>query len=892
MTGIMSDRDPQPQSPHGETLSHASQGDLLTSLHHTTINHSSPASPGASTRSSSSTSTTNLLVNVTVTPPITTADPHVDTNGTIAHASTTTTNSITAINPTAHATASITIDRDLHNRPLTSARPAAPALYHNLPSPVIRDERSSPDEPDPVTSVEERDFPFDTVRPQLQDIGNSPGFSSASASSADFIALLHPQSSPTMATTRDGVLPENDGMSVLREQLQEIKLLALSTEEKARRMHELMTKDYLSRTEGCKHHHHHHRHDHSSVEAHQDVDMDIATPPVVEQAPDISSNPYKLLPGDTAPSFSPLPVRTDEVFDDSDEAISDEEVPDLGCVHYKRNVKIQCYDCERWFPCRHCHDSAKDLPYPHTLDRKRTKNMLCMFCCTPQPAGEQCIQCGEYAAWYYCNKCKLWENDPNKRIYHCDDCGICRVGEGLGKDFVHCRKCNVCISIANAASHACLERATESNCPLCLVYLFDSRTPVVSLPCGHYMHGDCYKDLMSVTYKCPVCSKSAVNMELQWKKLDDEIQAQPMPDDEEGLDGLLPPEYRNAERTVPGVVATDGVHQPRPRDVWVGCNDCSRRSWTPFHWLGLKCQRCDSYNTCQLAPTTGVETEAERILRQQQNHRQHDFTGDAVLRDAGIGVVDEVETVDNTLHVPKSPPNQPPTPTSPSFPASAHSPRRYFVQEEMKPRASSFNAPRFPTPSLPNLPNLPNLPSLSDMPSLPRMPRMPKLADLPNLPDVRRSLQHMPDFPRLSAYDMFSSISRSLSPMRYYLNSADRELPDGLTPEVRSNRRRFSVRSDPTRTYTSSKLRTASGSSVDNTTSNPFDSDLDLTSKRHTEISNAGGKGVVGSVKARVDLSEDESEEDDDSDVDMLADEDELADGAMGRADIEIFGHR
>jgi hypothetical protein len=41
-----------------------------------------------------------------------------------------------------------------------------------------------------------------------------------------------------------------------------------------------------------------------------------------------------------------------------------------------------------------------------------------------------------------------------------------------------------------------------------------------------------------------------------------------------------------------------------------------------------------------------------------------------------------------------------------------------------------------------------------------------------------------------------------------------------------------------------------------------------------------------------VDLPEDESEEDDDSDVDMLADEDDMADGAMGRADIEIFGHR
>ena len=36
-------------------------------------------------------------------------------------------------------------------------------------------------------------------------------------------------------------------------------------------------------------------------------------------------------------------------------------------------------------------------------------------------------------------KCKLWDDDPEKKIYHCDDCGICRIGAGLGKDFFHCK---------------------------------------------------------------------------------------------------------------------------------------------------------------------------------------------------------------------------------------------------------------------------------------------------------------------------------------------------------------------------------------------------------------------------------------------------------------------
>ncbi|KAF2210421.1 hypothetical protein CERZMDRAFT_15489, partial [Cercospora zeae-maydis SCOH1-5] len=281
------------------------------------------------------------------------------------------------------------------------------------------------------------------------------------------------------------------------------------------------------------------------------------------------NNPYNLRPGDLDLVYTPLPKAPRDIEGDDDEAVVDDDEPELGCMHYKRNVKVQCFDCQRWFPCRHCHDQSKDLPFPHALNRHKTQNMLCMLCQTPQPAAHECANCGNYAAWYFCPKCKLWDNDTNKRIYHCDDCGICRVGEGLGKDFVHCKRCNVCISISTSAAHPCIERATEGNCPLCLNRMFEAKVPVVSLPCGHYMHGDCYKDLMAVTYKCPVCSKSAVNMELQWRKTSAAYQT-------DGQAHAAPPR--------------------RPRTVWIGCNDCGARTWSPFHWLGLKCQRCDSYN--------------------------------------------------------------------------------------------------------------------------------------------------------------------------------------------------------------------------------------------------------------------------------------------------------
>ncbi|QIW98259.1 hypothetical protein AMS68_003777 [Peltaster fructicola] len=547
-------------------------------------------------------------------------------------------------------------------------------------------------------------------------------------------------------------IPEDDGMRTLREKLHEIRLLAISTDERARRMHELMTKDYLTHlatNDGLK----------SRMQS-----ISLSDPPTDEASHD---NPYHLQHGDLELSFSPLPTTTDHDHDDETVEEEDEGLV-LGCIHYKRNVKIQCFDCKRWYPCRHCHDAARDLPFQHNLNRKKTENMLCMLCKTPQPAGEVCCNCGQYAAWYYCSKCKLWDNDSNKRIYHCDDCGLCRIGEGLGKDFVHCRRCNVCISIGASAAHPCIERATDSDCPLCLTYLFESQTPVISLPCGHYMHGECYKDLMAVTYKCPVCNKSAVNMETQWRKMDDEIAAQPMPEDDQDLANLLPhvdEQTANTEDT--------STRPRRPRVVWIGCNDCGGRCHTPFHWLGLKCQVCGGYNTNQMAPPAGRETETERVLRQQAQHRQHDFTGNFVLRDGGVGVVteDDVDCIDSAYARSSSPSSSPAQPSA----QRAHSPRgRYFVQPEL-PRRSSFTAPRFTTPrfTAPSMPNLPALPRMPDLPSLQDMalPSLPQM-QMPNIPHGFA----MPsiELPRFLPYDMVSVISRSLSPMRYYREGVER----------------------------------------------------------------------------------------------------------------------
>ena len=45
---------------------------------------------------------------------------------------------------------------------------------------------------------------------------------------------------------------------------------------------------------------------------------------------------------------------------------------------------------------------------------------------------------------YTCLICNLFD-DSDKRQYHCDQCGICRIG---GKEnFFHCKVCNMCLPL-------------------------------------------------------------------------------------------------------------------------------------------------------------------------------------------------------------------------------------------------------------------------------------------------------------------------------------------------------------------------------------------------------------------------------------------------------------
>lgn len=246
---------------------------------------------------------------------------------------------------------------------------------------------------------------------------------------------------------RDNLLPADDGMGEMRQRIIAIQRTDSSNEVKARQVHDLMVEKHNTSQQSLHVIQAARAHSPSSVQS-SDRPFTPASPISTESLRQTLSPPtssgsgsdpakqFYLSSEDLKPTYyeKPSAVRTDG-RDTRRSSETDGESRDLGCAHYKRNIKLQCSACHRWYTCRFCHDAVED----HMLNRKETKNMLCMLCGCAQAASEACTMCGERGAWYYCDVCKLWDDDPNKSIYHCNDCGICRVGQGLGKDFFHCK---------------------------------------------------------------------------------------------------------------------------------------------------------------------------------------------------------------------------------------------------------------------------------------------------------------------------------------------------------------------------------------------------------------------------------------------------------------------
>lgn len=382
-------------------------------------------------------------------------------------------------------------------------------------------------------------------------------------------------------------IPADDGMGWLRKKIHAIRALDLSNSEKARMIHDLMTERYNSTRTKLP--------DLFTATSPALVDTSLGDISVLSRGkmhsnqnylgPKLTTltapveNHFSLSPEDLKPTYAPKPDPESPTAEAGEEDSDTEELEaSLGCPHYQRNVKLQCHTCRKWYTCRFCHDEVED----HHLIRRDTENMLCMICGHAQPAAQNCRKCEEQTAQYYCDICKLWDNDGKKSIYHCNDCGICRIGQGLGKDFFHCKvrrltpgfrqrpssrshdtnkpqTCCVCLPISIEDTHRCIERSTQCDCPICGDYMFTSPETVVVMRCGHSIHSKCLSEHSKSSFRCPICSKTIANMESTFRNLDRTIESQPMPAEFKDTKGLI---Y---------------------------CNDCGAKSVVKYHWLGLKC---------------------------------------------------------------------------------------------------------------------------------------------------------------------------------------------------------------------------------------------------------------------------------------------------------------
>ena len=206
------------------------------------------------------------------------------------------------------------------------------------------------------------------------------------------------------------------------------------------------------------------------------------------------------------------------------------------------------------------------------------------------------------------------------------------------------------------------------------------------MPCGHYLHKGCYNLYMQTAYKCPICKKSAVCMDLQWQKLTQAIESQPMPE-----------QFANTRAIVQ-------------------CNDCSAKSSVKYHWLGNQCGTCDSYNTNELRILNGPESEE---------------AANAIL-DADM---DEGS-------------RSPVSVSSPASQAPLRSPRYYFQPEEPeetwlpgKLPSLPFQMPQFPgRPRMPQMPQFPSLPQFPPLPNFPQIPQFPQMPQMPQMPDAAQQM--------------------------------------------------------------------------------------------------------------------------------------------------------
>ncbi len=169
----------------------------------------------------------------------------------------------------------------------------------------------------------------------------------------------------------------------------------------------------------------------------------------------------------------------------------------MKCVHYeerKCNIVAPC--CGQIYGCRVCHDEM--VTDGHEVNRFQVTEVVCKECHTRQERSNKCIKCNITFGEYHCNICNLWMN-TTKEPFHCNKCGMCRVGGQ--QHFKHCDSCAMCIRESTFDNHTCFKDKFKNSCPVCREDMHTSRHASMDLKCGHAIHSHCFRKLASFDYR-------------------------------------------------------------------------------------------------------------------------------------------------------------------------------------------------------------------------------------------------------------------------------------------------------------------------------------------------------------------------------------------------------
>lgn len=303
------------------------------------------------------------------------------------------------------------------------------------------------------------------------------------------------------------------------------------------------------------------------------------------------------------------------------------------CSHYDKKCSQMFFECcQVYDPCHRCHMARGQC----NIRPARVSSVVCNECDYTQAPAQDCVNCGVQMGKSFCDICKIW---TPLNIYHCHDCGFCRVGKA--DEVFHCHTCDACFGVEGREQHRCAKiQLKDACCPMCLESVHSAQKPSSILPCGHVLHADCWKEAAHRgEFRCPTCRKALFDMRNFWENMRRSIAMQPIPrnffpirvgdvvdspygpfqvtdrrevvDTDAGAcgDGRNPATKVLCEGIFPGwqLAAGQVAHAvldeamlENTKKVRICCYDCEAKTVTKFHFLGLECQSCKGFNTCQM----------------------------------------------------------------------------------------------------------------------------------------------------------------------------------------------------------------------------------------------------------------------------------------------------